>query len=108
MSLEAVVRVLLGAYFEDEPPRFEEVEFEGREIDSWEAVRGFIDPHGQFSVTLRLCEGPDGYRRYELLSPLSPGQPYRASLYPVVGYLGYGTYTEDEAREKWGQYFEAL
>jgi hypothetical protein len=102
------VKVLLGEYFEDEPPGLEEVEFEGREIDSWEGVPESIDPNDQFSVTWRLYEGPDGYRVYELLSPLSPGQPYVANLYPVVGHWGYGTYTEEEAREKWGQYFESL
>ena len=102
------MKVLLGDYFEDEISGLEEIEFEGREIDSWEGVWESIDPRDQFSVTLRLYEGPDGYRVYELLSPLSPGQPYRASLYPVVGHWGYGTYPEDEAREKWGQYFKAL
>jgi hypothetical protein len=71
-------------------------------------VRESIDPRDQFSVTLRLYEGPESYRVYELLSPLSPRPPYDASLYPVVGHWGYRTYTEDEAREKWGQYFEAL
>jgi hypothetical protein len=43
---------------------------------------------------------------HELLSPLSPDRPYVASLFPVVGHLGYGAYTEDEVREKWGEYFE--
>ncbi len=100
------MKVKVGMYLEGDPEGVEEVEFEGREIGSWEGVAESIDPKDQFSATFRLFEGPDGYRVHELLSPLSPDRPYVASLFPVVGHLGYGAYTEDEVREKWGEYFE--
>jgi hypothetical protein len=32
--LEALLKILLGKYFEDEPTGLDEVELEGREIDS--------------------------------------------------------------------------
>jgi hypothetical protein len=102
------MKVQVGEYLEGDSGSVEEVEFEGEEIGLWEGVADSIDPNEQFSATLCLYECPDGYMVHELLSPLSPDRPYQASLYPVVGHLGYGTYTKEEAREKWGQCFEVL
>jgi len=84
------------------------VEFEGREVDLWEGVVDSIDPDDQFGTTLRLYEGPDGYRVHEVKWALSPGGASESSLHPVVGYWGYGAYTAEEVAEKWGQYFPTL
>jgi hypothetical protein len=70
-------------------------------------VREPIDPREQFSVTLHLYEGPDAYRVYELLSPLSPEQPLTPAS-TLSRALGLRTSTEYEAREKWSKYFEPL
>jgi hypothetical protein len=70
-----------------------------------------MDPTVLFLVTNRLYESPDGYRVHETVWPASNDpQDSRTdfALYPVVGHLGYGTYTEQEAREKWGEFFEVL
>jgi hypothetical protein len=100
------MKVQVGEYHPDGTFQGETVEFDGREVDSWEGIADSIDPKDQFGMTLRLYESPDGYRVHEFMWSLSPGRNSYASLYPVVGYLGYGTYTEQEVREKWGRYFE--
>lgn len=66
-----------------------------------------MNPDDRFLATMLLYECRDGYRVHETLWSAS-GRPTECSLYPVIGYLGYGTYTEQEAREKWGEFFEAL
>jgi len=89
--------------------QWEVVEIEGREVASAEGVRDSIDPNDpdfQFGNTLRLYESPEGYRVYETLWRVSPDRVDSAALYPAVGYLGYGTYTEQEVKKKWEQYFE--
>ena len=88
---------------------WEVIEFEGREVAFAEGVRDSIDPNDpdfQFGYTFRLYESPEGYRVHEILWRVSPDQVTDSSLYPVVGDLGYGTYTEQDVKEKWGQYFE--
>ncbi len=84
---------------------WEVVEFEGREADTWEGTHDSIDPHDpdfQFGVTLRLYTCPEGYRVHEVLWRVTPERVMSKALYPVVGHWGYGIYTEEEAREKWG------
>lgn len=103
-----MVSVKVGNYLEDGTFDGEEIEFEGREVDRSEGVAESLDPHDVFSVTLRLYKCPDGYRVHEFLSSLLPDQESETSLYPVVGYLGYGTYAEDEVQEKWGRHFKSL
>lgn len=103
-----MVRVKVGGYLEDGAFDGEEIEFEGQEVDHSESVADSIDSRDQFGATLRLYECPDGYRVHEFLWSLSTGQESEASLYPVVGHLGYGTYTEDEVQEKWAHRFGSL
>ena len=88
----------------------EEVEFEGREVEVWEGMPGEspMDTNDQFSMTIRLYECPDGYRVHETIWALSPGRSNTYTLYPPAGDMGYGTYTEEGAREKWGGYFRHL
>lgn len=85
-----------------------EIEFEGREVEVWEGMRDFHDPTDNFSMTIRLYECPDGYRVHETIWALSSGWENAYTLYPVVGDVGYGTYAEEEARDKWGDYFGYL
>lgn len=101
-------RVQVGEHLPDGTFDGEYVEFEGREVDRWEGVVDSIDPGDQFGATLRLYECPDGYRVHEFIWALSRDRESESSLYPVVGYLGYGTYIAEEAKEKWGKYFSYL
>ncbi len=88
----------------------EEVEFEGREVEVWEGAprERSIDPDDHLTVTFRLYECPDGYRVHETVWRLSPGHEDSYTLHPALGYWGYGTYTKEEAWEKYGDYFQYL
>ena len=106
------VKVKVGHDYPDGTFKGEEVEFEGREVGVWEGpLRPPLDPTDLWLVTKRLYECQDGYRVHETIRSASE-DPYDSqtdfALYPVVGHWGYGTYTEKEAREKWGTFFEVL
>ena len=101
------LKVKVGKEYPDGTFEGEEVEFEGREVGVWEGPWPSLDPNDQFLVTNRLYECPDGYRVHEAIWSAS-GHPTGLTLYPVVGNLGHGTYTDQEARKKWGKFFEAL
>jgi hypothetical protein len=103
------MEVPVGDYSPDGTFEGEVVEFDGQEVPVYDGLdTGSGDPGDVWWAILRLYECPDGYRVHELYwSPL-PGQPAVASLMPVVeeeDWKGYGTYTEQEAREDWGEYF---
>lgn len=102
------MKVKVGDYLPDGTFEGEEVTFEGREVGTWRGWGDPVDARDQFVAELTLYECPDGYRVHEVVRSLSPDQPSSASLYPVVGHLGYGTYTEEEVRAKWGAHFEGF
>jgi hypothetical protein len=82
------------------------IEFDGREVGVCDGLyTDTEDPGDVLGFIFRLYECPDGYRVHELLWSVVPGRSAVASLYPKLGDQGYGTYTEQEAREGWGQYF---
>jgi hypothetical protein len=104
------MQVPVGDYFPDGTFKGEEVEFEGREVDIYDGLdTESEDPGDVWGVVVRLYECPDGYRVHELVWSLLPGRPAVASLLPVVEEEGYGTYygtyTEQQAMEDWGEYF---
>ena len=87
----------------------EPITFEGNAVGVYRDIRlDVADPNDPYRDIFRLYECPDGYRVHEFLWPLRPGRSAESSLYPVVGDHGYGTYTAEEAAEKWGQYFPTL
>ena len=75
------MKVPVGEYLPDGEFDGDEIELDAREVSVYE-----------------------GYRVHELLWPVVPGRSAVASLYPEEE-EGYGTYTEQEAREEWGRYF---
>jgi hypothetical protein len=84
----------------------EKIEFDGREVGVYDGLfTDTEDPGDVLGFVFRLYECPEGYRVHELLWPVMPGRAAVATLYPEVGYRTYDTYTEQEAREGWGQYF---
>ncbi len=103
---DPVGEVPVGEYLRDGTFVGEQVEFDGYAVEIYDGLyTGSGDPSQVHGVVLRLYECPDGYRVHELLWSVVPGRSAVASLYPNLGDQGYGTYTEQEAREGWGQYF---
>jgi hypothetical protein len=99
------MKVPVGEYLPDGEFDGDEIELDAREVSVYEGLHAAnVHPGDVYGVILRLYEGPDGYRVHELLWPVVPGRSAVASLYPEEE-EGYGTYTEQEAREEWGPYF---
>jgi hypothetical protein len=96
----------VGDYLPDGTFEGEMIEFEGREVEVCDGLNTDTeDPADVLGFVFRLYRCAEGYRVHELLWPVVPGRAAVASLYPEVGYRTYGIYTEQEARERWGQHF---
>lgn len=108
MKEEARIEVPVGVYLPDGTFEGERVEFVGREVRVYDGglYTDTGDPGDVVGFIFRLYESPDGYRVHELLWSPVAGRSTEASLYPGEGEEGtYGSYTEQEAREEWGEYF---
>ena len=102
----SVVEVRVGEYLPNGRFRGKEIEFDGSEVDVHDGLwTDTADPGDVYGFVLRLYECPDGYRVHELVWHLVPGRSAVASLYPAEGEQDDEAYTEDEAREQWGEYF---
>jgi hypothetical protein len=101
------MKVKVGREHSDGKFEGEEIECEGREVGVWHGPLPSIDPNDQFLATMLLYECQDGYRVHETIWSAS-GLLTERCLYPVVGFWGYGTYTEQETKEKWGRFYEVL
>ena len=100
------MEVPVGEYLPDGTFEGEDIEFDGHQVDVYDVLNTANEyPGDVWGIILRLYECPDGYRVHELLWSVVPGRSAVASLYPNLGDQGYGTYTEQEARDGWGQYF---
>ena len=95
------VEVPVGEYLPDGRFVGKEIEFHGSEVGVHHGLwTDTVDPGGVYGFILRLYECSDGYRVHELIWHLVPGRSAVASLYPAEQDQGYGTYTEQEAREE--------
>src|SRR5918998_960939 len=101
-----VLEVPVGEYLPDGRFRGREIAFGGSEVAVHDGLwTGTVDPGGVYGFVLRLYECPDGYRVHELVWSLVPGRAAVASLYPAGQNHDEESYTEEEAKEEWGQYF---
>jgi len=102
----SLVEVRVGEYLPNGGFRGKNVAFIGSKVGVHDGLwTDTEDPGDVYGFVLRLYECPDGYRVHELVWHLVPGRSAVASLYPAGGDQGDEAYTEDEAREQWGQYF---
>ena len=100
------MEIPVGEYLPDGEFEGKEIELDAREVGVYEGLQAAnVHPGDVYGVILRLYDCPDGYRVHELLWSVVPGRSAVASLYPEEE-EGHGIYTEQQAREEWGPYFE--
>jgi hypothetical protein len=102
---EVRMEIPVGEYLPDGEFEGQEIELSAREVAVYEGLHAAnVHPGDVYGVILRLYDCLDGYRVHELLWSVVPGRSAVASLYPEDE-VGYGAYTEQEARDEWGTYF---